>query len=55
MRTGQYSTRRDKLREIKELYELYRKFELQWFPNKKIDTTIDFLLWLDRMNYKIKK
>ena len=53
MRAGFYDNRRDKLKEIKVLYELYRKFELQWFPNKEIDTTIDFLLWVNRMGYRI--
>lgn len=48
------SERRDKLKETK-LYELYIKFELQWFPNKETDTTVDFLLWLDRMGYEIVK
>ena len=53
MTTGVYSKKRDKLKEVKVLYELYRKFELQWFPNKEIASTIDFLLWLDRMGYEI--
>lgn len=46
------SERRDRLKETK-LYDVYREFEEQWFPNKDVATTIDFLLWLDKNNYEI--
>lgn len=37
--------KREKL-EDDSLYKLYREFEAQWYPNKDIDTTLDFLLWI---------
>jgi len=39
--------KREKLEGYK-LYELYREFEAQWFPNKDVDITLDFLLWLKK-------
>ncbi len=55
MTTGNYNDKRDRLKEAGELYELYREFELQWYPNEDADTTLDFLLWLDREGYLINR
>ena len=46
--------KREKL-EDSGLHKLYREFEAQWFPNKDVDTTLDFLLWLDKNDYVIIK
>ena len=46
--------KREELEKTK-LYELYNKFEHQWYPNKNVDTTIDFLLWLGKNGYEIIK
>ena len=48
------STRREELEKTK-VYEVYRRFELQWYPNKDVDTAIDFLLWLEKNGYEVMK
>lgn len=44
--------KREKL-EGSKLYELYREFEAQWYPNEKIPTTLDFLLWVKKRGVNV--
>ena len=45
--------KREKLEGYK-LHELYREFEAQWYPNKNVDTTLDFLLWMMKEEYCVE-